>query len=465
MQFTLVFPALAQFGGENPATHIVTYRRAPNGAWVPETKINFRYDTNDSLISNENMSWDSDKLLWKAYLRVEYLRDEKGRLNERSGYNWMGDSLEWVMRTYEKITRNDAGYPLTRLDVLYGPGTEPQSFILSNLSEWTYDAQNRISTHVRSFEHVRLDPTRNRTEYTYDAENRIKEQYFSSWDFYFQQWQLIQRQERVYSDTSQTVWVFLPDGSGWKPGGYYRTSQDPNGRPFRSISESDVPTGQDNYWVYRYDFEGDSSMEKILYRRFNDTAPWTPVKRELLTRIPEGSNFRWFSTDCTWDTSLLQLDDKWLCRSFWYVTDAAGRLVSSQEEQEFVQNGERVSYLSPVSYTTYDLYCDGLIKNTFQGESLRTDYAYRYPSGCAAFEGALQVYPNPGTGMITLEGVLLEAGDINLEVLDLAGRRITFLPLFRSAYAQVDVSSLVPGMYYLVLNQGKKRLSATFMKN
>src|SRR5258707_10298613 len=66
------------------------------------------------------------------------------------------------------------------------------------------------------------------------------------------------------------------------------------------------------------------------------------------------------------------------------------------------------------------------------------------------------VYPNPGTGLFTLEGMENSQQNLSLEIVDPSGRSMGYFPLSNSGAGkfQLDITAASDGLY-LVRIQGK----------
>jgi len=68
----------------------------------------------------------------------------------------------------------------------------------------------------------------------------------------------------------------------------------------------------------------------------------------------------------------------------------------------------------------------------------------------STFQSAFQVYPNPSTGLFTVEGTLPDQADRWVKVFDIQGRTIVHMPM-NNDRAQLDISSSGPGTYVVMV--------------
>jgi len=77
----------------------------------------------------------------------------------------------------------------------------------------------------------------------------------------------------------------------------------------------------------------------------------------------------------------------------------------------------------------------------------------------------IKVYPNPVTDQYTLELPNTKVSQLNIEIFDLAGRRINSLTS-NSAKTLITAKELLPGYYVIVCSQNGVRIATTrFIKN
>lgn len=82
------------------------------------------------------------------------------------------------------------------------------------------------------------------------------------------------------------------------------------------------------------------------------------------------------------------------------------------------------------------------------------------PTGIDEFNNSpITIYPNPANNILTIEGLV---NDYQLHIYDQNGKQMISSKLSRS---HLDVTSLTPGIYTLILLDGKKKYTFKFVKD
>lgn len=80
-----------------------------------------------------------------------------------------------------------------------------------------------------------------------------------------------------------------------------------------------------------------------------------------------------------------------------------------------------------------------------------------------AAPSALQLYPNPASDIITVHTAI--AAPEQLKVVDAMGRFMAVHPTSKNKNVTIDISQLPAGIYWLIYNETKQTLRASFIKN
>lgn len=143
--------------------------------------------------------------------------------------------------------------------------------------------------------------------------------------------------------------------------------------------------------------------------------------------------------------------------SFGYYYNLENRIIL---KEEYYQN-----YVNPVvkNTTTYEYYCNGQLKSeVVEGNQpyYRTDYRYDGGVDCPLEEGdkAMMIFPNPTSGIITVQANLLANSEATIQIFTLLGQEVFLEKINQMSYQyQLDLSSLGRGHYFVsISNQNKK---------
>lgn len=105
-----------------------------------------------------------------------------------------------------------------------------------------------------------------------------------------------------------------------------------------------------------------------------------------------------------------------------------------------------------------DYYCDGLMRSVWS-EGTVSFYEYTEGADCHVVEeeGAVRIFPNPVNNRLNINSVDFRTGQVNLRLFDVIGQQLEHQQiLYRTENAELDVSHLPTGTYFLLVETGGK---------
>ncbi len=198
--------------------------------------------------------------------------------------------------------------------------------------------------------------------------------------------------------------------------------------------------------------------EKAVTYKYNEQGWLIEIVDSLSDAGPE----RWVYT---WDEHGNQTTSKnyLLNQSGWYLIQAdsfefeyndQGLLSKKIEHFAFSPQPEIISSFS----TNYDYYCDGLPRSEIY-ENRRVLYEYTEGTICLdAIENLeMTIFPNPTTGYLLINTVLLQTGEVVVNLYDTFGRLVLRKQVdYRTESIELDVSELPNGIYMVNLRGSGK---------
>ncbi|HBK82341.1 MAG TPA: hypothetical protein DDZ41_01895, partial [Flavobacterium sp.] len=101
--------------------------------------------------------------------------------------------------------------------------------------------------------------------------------------------------------------------------------------------------------------------------------------------------------------------------------------------------------------------------NFLDGRYPSTQINITDPGNSTSFNNnSILVYPNPATDVISIDG-LQDASNVDFIVTDILGKNVSKNSSLNNN--QIDVSSLTPGIYFLLLNIDNSQEKIKFIKN
>ncbi len=108
-----------------------------------------------------------------------------------------------------------------------------------------------------------------------------------------------------------------------------------------------------------------------------------------------------------------------------------------------------------------DYYCDGLRRSTWSEGSV-SFYEYTEGADCHVVEGevAVLVFPNPATNTLNIQSADFRTGEVKLRIFNAIGQPLERQQiLYRTENAELDLSDLPNGTYFLQVETGGKTTS------
>ncbi len=137
------------------------------------------------------------------------------------------------------------------------------------------------------------------------------------------------------------------------------------------------------------------------------------------------------------------------------------------EDQIILKEEYRQNYENAVMryYNTYEYYCNGQLKSEVRGHDVpyyRADYRYVGGADCPLedWEEAMMVFPNPTSGMFTIQANVLANSETTIQVFTILGQEIFSKKINQTSYQhQIDLSNFEKGNYIVMISNSEEILS------
>lgn len=378
------------------------------GTWRNHTKETNTYNGSGYLTEELNQNWDTVNNVWVNSWLYNFTYDGQNNLTLRATKKWNANNNAWVNHGEDIYAFNGA--------------------LMSERSNRTWDAQNNVWKN--NYRYI----------YSYNNDNLLTTETYYLWDKNINSWKEAIRYHRTYNAAKllDTYIGEQENGGVWK--NYQKITITYNGlnqeltnisqdwknnawenstRTINAYNTSDdlitytfeVWQPNTNSWknqtknLYEYDANKNITKKTDQEPDKNNNAVWVNYKREI-------------STYNAYNQLLLQYDQNYLANN-WTLTQFNSQRSHTYED-----------YTVTVSVSKYN--------------NLNAD---------------VKMYPNPAAQFLNVDVVLPQAENINITLVDMAGRTVMTKAYNATTniHEQISISHLSAGIYNCIINTGKEQ--------
>ncbi len=363
--------------------------------------------------------WDTLILSWKTYQKeVDFVYDPRNNLTSSKTLIWNGSGWEISSRRILTFDSHDniRSFTFQHYD---GSGWE-------NSSRWifTYDANDNLTSFLQQYWHYYAWESQNQYLYTYDAQNNLTTEVYQIYVF------------GNLQNSTQALY-----------------SYDDNNHLLRILNQNwDGLIWVDDRLI-TYNYETDNTLISILSQYLN-AGNW--INSGLTTNEYDSSH------NLTKSTSQIWQDSAWVNSVQYIYTYDANNNQTNVTVQEWIAKTWLNYYLGHTTYnednfpiTWTSKYFNDNGNKVISGDS--THYYFHTITGtndlAQEFDNLL-VSPNPTSGKLTITSPGI-AGEI--EIYNLSGKMVAqTMPILGQTSAEIDLTFLGPGLYFVVMRTGSK---------
>jgi hypothetical protein len=215
-----------------------------------------------------------------------------------------------------------------------------------------------------------------------------------------------------------------------------------------------------NQWVTEHlsetEFNDDGEITRYFIESHRNNRIDTTLQLYTFTPRNKIESFEQFETVNTTDGRLFRRTRK---DSFSYHYNLQDLLIL---EEQFIRHYENIVIKNT---TTYEYYCNGQLKSEIRGNDEpynRKDYRYVGGVDCplADTDEAIILFPNPTSGIFTIQSNLLANSEATIQVFTILGQEVFSEKINQTSYQyQIDLTKFGKGNYIVMISNSEEMLS------
>ena len=395
------------------------------------------------------------------------IKDIQLHLKETNVYTKKLDSI--VGYVYDDITEQLLPYSL--YEYTYDANNNLTSYIISNWDtstnswinsskyEYTYDANNNVTTRIYSYWDTSTTSWINSSkyEYTYDANNNLTSYIISNWDTSTTSWINSSKYEYTYDTnnnvTSEISSYWDTSTTSWINSSKYEYTYDANNNVTSSIYSlwDTSTTSWINYYKYEYTYDANNNLTSEIYSLW-DTSTTSWINSYKYEYTYDTNNNVTSEIYSYWDTSTTS----WIFADkdeYTYDLTVSIDNVLAPYNMYVGSNNPILSYFN-YNYNGSDFVLD-----------MKEIYYYSDITGINEFtdDYNVSIYPNPANDYLMINTTINE--NLNIEIYTVRGQSVMSTECTNNiSQMRIDISQLPAGMYFIRIANNQNNITKKFVK-